>query len=123
METLSTFWTVLFWTLAFIFSTFYGLKAVIIFIDPKPANKPVSWKIHQFWINFLGAIVGWISLWLLLPNLINSFCNNDINIFSFGDLLLLIISFVGITGYFPITVVGIALGLNNIVLKLFDAKK
>ena len=72
-------WTsIVFWLVALAASVLYGWNAVAIHSPPRKKAKdrsneeskeelvyPIAWWWHQRWLNFLGALVGWLALWFL----------------------------------------------------------
>ncbi len=101
---------IIFWLIAIVMSFIYGIKAFEIHGDTKglkesKSNKWFRW--HQFWLNFLGAFVGWSLLYYILAYRLDIFRNllvlEDYRITSI-DLIVLLFAFLGITGYLPYTV-------------------
>jgi len=70
------------------------------------------------WFNFIGAAAGWILLWILLPKIIGSIENQNFETITFIDFLFLLTSILGITGYLPLTLFGIAINAMNTINKL-----
>ena len=109
--------TVVFGLVALAFSLFYGAKACDIF-DVQVEGKSLAWKAHQFWLNFLGSLVGWFALWALVPRaapcLLQS-CHLDLTL---GDLALFFLAFVGVTGFLPVTIVGLVDSVKQVAAKL-----
>lgn len=62
----------------------------------KQADSKIR-RVHQFVLHLLGALVGWLLLYYLLFIKIN-FLDIDI---GWEDLLIFLISLIGITGYLP----------------------
>lgn len=105
------------------FTLFYGLRAIEIFVDPPPSNKPLSWRFHQFWLNALGSAVGWVALLFLLARVFPCFevaCSAALTAL---DTVLFFVAFVGVTGYLPATVVGIVSSIGAIVGKIAGLQK
>jgi len=105
-----------FWLVALAFSAFHGRKAVQIFVneDVRKARKDDwAWHLHQFWLKLLRSVVGWAALWLLLPALEDCFiteCPSDV-----AHYVGWFISFVGVTGYLPMTLIGIASSFDQLI--------
>ena len=102
---------------AILFSAFFGLKACEIFSVQEP--KKVSQRFYLFWFNFVGSLLGWLVLWVILFKIlrcIDSACQAEINI---GDFILVLVAFAGITGHLPMATMGIFTGLGNISKGLF----
>jgi hypothetical protein len=120
----------IFWFIALVASGLLGWKAVEIFTDvpkkereekEKEKQRPPSWWWQQRWFNFLGSIVGWAALWLLLRRYwtyILGRCGTDPRLW---DLLAGFIAFVGITGYLPYTVYGLISCVYRVGHKLADS--
>lgn len=90
--------------LALGFSLFFGCKACEIFSVPRPGKK--SQRFYLFWFNFCGSLVGWGALWLIIFKVVRCLeisCPAEI---SFGDLLLALVAFAGITGHVPMSTMG-----------------
>ncbi|MGA8862308.1 MAG: hypothetical protein WBM09_08720 [Gallionella sp.] len=120
---LSSICEVIYVVIAGVFSVFYGLKAVEIFLDPVPVNKPCSWKFHQFWLNFTGAVVGWVCLWFIGGKVLACLYNTCSNPIDWWDAAVAFFAFVGITGYLPMTVVALVQSIGAIVGKIDGMQK
>jgi len=73
--------------------------------------------IHQHILNFLGSIVGWIILWIILPNGILIFTQQSLETLTFKEIILFIVALLGLTGYLPMALVGIARSLRDMLSK------
>lgn len=82
-------------------SLFYGWKAVAIFgypIENKNFSEHSnSWRIHQFWFNFTGSLLGWF----LIISSIYGIRDAGIEGINLTYLLVLGFGILGITGLFP----------------------
>lgn len=113
----------IYWVIALVASLLYGWHAVAIFkahissADPQP---PKSWWWHQRWLNFLGAFVGWSALWFLLRKFIGCILGPCTAEPTAWDVLAAFISFIGITGYLPATVVSLVAGVGVLSGKLTE---
>jgi len=106
-----------FWSVAILFSIFFGLRATQIFqVDSN--NKPWSWRFHQFWLNFLGSLVGWTACALILPEILQAIIYSLRPNVTFSHIFLFFVAFIGMTGFLPVTVIGTIAGLKEIVAKL-----
>lgn len=113
-----------YWVVALCFSLFFGFKATDIFLTKDQLkDRPSSWKFFQFWLNFVGSIVGWIILWIILPNLIDLMRLTHQNKISLNEIIAMIISFIGITGYLPASVVGLLMSIGDLVSKIGSLTK
>lgn len=95
-----------YWTLASGWSAFLAAYAFIIHGPWSNIGSPeknlvgygrIRWaqRIHQFFLNFLGGIVGWIIIYLLVrTNFLHSLSGLE-------KLLLFAVTFLSITGYLP----------------------
>lgn len=116
-----------YWPVALAASCFYGWKAVELFtqVPSQEQKPPPAWWWHQRWLNFAGAFVGWIALWVvgrkLLPYLLEE--GKGESNFTAWDVLIGFIAFVGITGYLPFTVVGIISGASLLASKAGEILK
>jgi hypothetical protein len=78
----------------------------------------VHLRVHQFWLNFVGSLVGWTALWFLLRRVfasIESPCSPSI---SWSDVSIFLAAFIGVTGFLPFTVVSLIYGLREIAAKI-----
>jgi hypothetical protein len=118
-STMETLTRVAFWIAAFVASLFFGFFAVTIFEVPLPKVKPLwAWKLHQFWLNFTGSFVGWVALWFLGRKVIACLvpsCSVEPNAW---DVAAFFLAFVGVTGFLPLTIVGLITGLKELLVKL-----
>ena len=98
------------------FSFFYGIKATKIF-DVRAPDAPTSWKFHQFWLNFLGSVLGWVLFTFAAIRVFQCYggsCTQPLNTWDAGMLLA---GFIGVTGHLPIATVGLILHFSNLVEK------
>ena len=86
-------------------TVFYGACANNIFCWPRTDAKQQpypegphkkSWHIHQWWINGLGAAVGWASLYYVLCQRI--LCGATMGIF---DIFVAALGIAGVMGFLP----------------------
>jgi hypothetical protein len=102
-------------------SGFYGFAAISIF-HVSTENKPWSWRVHQLWLNFLGALCGWTALFVLVHKLGLAFREGGSNHFAASDFGLFLVAFIGVTGYLPRTLVGVAAAPSEVLAKLVAGK-
>ena len=87
--------------LGFLSSLFYGWKADSIFYytneDARPPEKANSWRVHQFWFNFISSLFGWLLIifFIKIP-LQNEIRGEDITVFHLAILLFGILGIVGL---------------------------
>jgi len=105
-----------FWIVAILFSIFYSIKAFEIHKVTRSKDDK-SFLFHQYWLNFLGSLVGWTILWIVLPNLVSGIEHKCTNYISVKEIFLLIGAFLGITGHLPMALVGLALSFRTLVDK------
>jgi hypothetical protein len=123
METIeiSTICTIIFWVFAIISSIFYSAFALKIhLVTLQEGNAP--WIIHQRWFNFVGSIIGWIILWIILPDLLQAFGLQSTKAFSLKEIILCLLALLGITGHLPMTLFGIARSSNELAKKIANTK-
>lgn len=105
-------WFILcYWTVALIFSVLCSIYAFNIHGVPKVKGPSL---VHQYFLNFLGSILGWILLWIVFPNLKDSIQHLPSATFNFKDIILTILAFIGITGYLPVAFVGLAFSFKEL---------
>ena len=93
---------------ALLLSLFYGAKAMDIHLIERHAAAPWAWKVHQFWLNFLGAAAGWVALWFVLRNISLAVDAPTPVAPTWSGAALFFLAFIGITGHLPFaTVTGI----------------
>lgn len=107
-----------------IVSIFYGFFADKIFWDKEQRSKhykesPYPRHIQQFWLNFVGSFVGWFSIYLFL----NILLHIRLSELSIAHILLFGFGIIGIVGWLPMTLLGVATSLGEIVRKLLDLGK
>ena len=111
--------------IAIIASLFFGVYAINIFFKkaevPKTKDEHFSWKIHQFWLNFVGSLSGWIILYFLLKRVEHLASNDYVFTLSFADFISFVLCFIGITGYMPATIVGLINSFGLIVSKFVES--
>lgn len=106
-----------FWTIAVACSLFHGLYAIQIHLRPKdfgaanPAER-TGWKavfeaIHspaymfEVWFNFAGSMMGWLAGYALYMR----YQYHELGVF---DIFLVLIAALGIVGYLPFALHGVA---------------
>jgi hypothetical protein len=99
------------------FSLFYGFRATNIF-DVKLAGTSRSWRFHQWWLNFLGSVSGWIASWFLLHKILSASHSPATVSIQPSDIGLFFLAFVGVTGFLPFSVVSVLQGLRDIATKI-----
>jgi hypothetical protein len=107
--------------IGFIVSVLYGFFADKIFWDKEQRSKHYNESsyprhIHQFWLNFVGSFMGWFSIYLFLNILIHV----RLSELSIAHILLLGFGIIGIVGWLPMTLLGVATSLGEIVRKLLN---
>lgn len=116
--------TWLFWFIALVASLCYGYWAPEIFQVKATEKWPQPLRVHRFWVNVFGTLTGWATLYYLLMMRLRVFDkapNPDPGVM---DIVLLIVTFLGVTGHLPYALVGITSGLDAVagraLVKLAD---
>lgn len=108
--------------IAIIFSLFYGFRAVWIFIYADPKNPPPkytkSWWVHQFWINFIGSITGWLILWLLYEHFKIMKINDVVSKITINIEILFVVGLISIMGYLPFVLVTLTTSIQIIISQI-----
>lgn len=105
---------VIFFILAFISVLIYSFGAFDIFHkfnikdgikkeeETNFKNAPRLWKLELHMHVFIGVVIGWIAMWILVDKRLHLFSSNsDYTQLGFPDLILFLIGFVGINGRLP----------------------
>ncbi len=108
--------TIAFLVFSLLVSMFHGVVATNVF-GVETTGKSKAWKLHQFWLNFLGSVVGFIALWFLFQAVLGCAINSCSIQFGWPDVGLFLLAFLGVTGYVPFTVIGLASGINELAAK------
>ena len=103
-------------------SLFYGLKACEIF-GVSTEGKGWSWEVHQLWFNFIGSVAGWALLWTVGHRVHTLVTGTGLAAVPFGDLILFLVAFVGVTGHLPYATMGVIQGLKDLVAKMAGSVK
>ncbi len=103
-------------------SIFHGIFATSVFNVPTKGMS-FAWKVHQFWLNFLGSIIGWCALWAVYHNVSPCLIAACASEYGWPDVGLFLLAFLGVTGYIPFTVIGLASGINQFAIKAMDLVK
>ena len=108
-------------TLAIAASLVYAFKGFSIHgVKAPPENAP---RMHQYWFNGVGAVVGWLSGWVVLRRWLSCdgfVCVGEPNGWT---ILLAVIAFVGVTGYLPTTLIHAIAALRALLDKVFPSPK
>lgn len=95
-----------FWSVAVVVSALYGRFCWPIHeLDRGPfgaarwRDGSPAWKAHQIWLNFAGSVLGWWAFWCFLSSYENH--QRWQTSFTVVDLVLVVIAFLGMTGYLP----------------------
>jgi hypothetical protein len=103
-------------------SVFHAAHCRVIFTD---AKRPWHWEryLHQLWLNLAGSVVGWAALYTLAPRLWWVLTKADGTWrpeWSWSDVGLFVVAFVGVTGYLPAMFVGLALSAGQTAQKVAE---
>jgi hypothetical protein len=99
-----------FWCVAAGGTALYGFGCFRIWPGSKLAAAGGIWHGHQYWLNGLGAAVGWGAvrlMWWRRTDFSNGY-----------DFLLGLIAFLGVTGFVPYTAAGIGAVLRDLIKKV-----
>jgi len=103
-------------------SLFYGLGARAVFTDgqvekqlEKAWGTDRPYRMHQLWFNFFGSLVGWGCSWPVLQAI---WANPDKPDLKIAHAFYAVVAFLGITGYLPWAMAGLAGSFKTIVDKL-----
>src|SRR5439155_7792266 len=106
-----------FWILGLLSSLFYGWKACDAFgVDA--TGKPWAWRLHQFWFNFVGSLLGWAAAWFLARKAWHCLAVACPAHLDWSDAALIVGAFVGVTGHLPYATAGILSGVRELASKL-----
>ena len=116
---------IVFWVFAVVCSLFYGFKAPAIFSVP---SSDWTWpqKVHQFWFNFIGAMVGWTATYFLLFERLQVFGGQVVTeprTLIAMDCVIGLVAIVGITGHLPMTLAGVVQGFSALGLEALKKLK
>lgn len=100
-----------------VFSMFYGLRACEAFEVPKCDERPIGWKVHQFWFNFTGSAFGWAGLWFLMRRAWSLVASGSTGDFTASDWALVAFTLIGITGHIPISIASAIGGFKSLAQK------
>lgn len=105
--------------IALIASGFYGFGAMAIFTEGRLRDLVLPKAIHQVWLNFAGAITGWVCLWFVLCKVFDNQPRYwDLSQLGWSYAGLAFVSFLGVTGFIPNTVARLSNSLGALVGKL-----
>lgn len=104
--------------LALIMSLFWGIsRAYLDYYSrrlwPEPGGRIkilLNWSTYQFIFNFTGSFLGWCCLYILIMRAQRNISMN----FDLTDLVLFIISFLGLTGHLPQSLYGLVESLGRL---------
>jgi len=128
-----TWASIVFWAVALTASALYGWNAVAIHSPPRKKAKdrsgeeskeelvyPPAWWWHQRWLNFLGALVGWLALWFLGRKYVGCLFSACTAAPEAWDVIAALIAFVGVTGFLPGTVVSFLSSFSALAARLAE---
>lgn len=104
-------------------SIYYGLFAHRIFWTKEQVQLNFGGKygiyqrIHQIWLNFVSALVGWFSIYIFLEILLSIQPSQ----LSITHILLLGFGIIGVVGWLPRTLWSIATSINESMNKILRA--
>lgn len=92
-------------------SLFWGIRSVILF----QKSRHFLWKAYDFIFNFVGSFAGWFCFYVLLIRIQNNL--PDFRNVTLGDVVLFIISLLGLTGHLPQVTYGFVEGFAELTKK------
>ena len=107
---LITWW---FW-LALTMSFYWGIRAVILFTK----DRNWHWKSYQFIFNFIGSFASWCCFYILLVRTQNNM--PSFQAVTSGDMVLFIMSLLGLTGHLPQVIYGLVEGFIEVGKKAVE---
>lgn len=114
MERLINFLIASWFWLALIMSLFWGTRSVILF----GISRNFWWKSYQFIFNFVGSFAGWFCFYVLLIRTQNNMPR--FQTLTIGDIILFVVSLLGLTGHLPQVTYGLVEGFAEIAKKATD---
>jgi hypothetical protein len=113
--------TVSFWSVAFVVSAFLGVFCFEIHRLGRDDFDRAS-KTQQVWFNFIGSVFGWVALRCLVRRAwgVNWLSAGASNAATIADFVLAFAAFIGICGYLPYTVMGIVDALRVLAQKALE---
>lgn len=108
-------------------SLFYGLCSYRVFIYPhtddvytkndlKKFDVTKRARFHEGWTHFICSVIGWICLYILYKNLVATGIGSiNVQAITFNHFLLLLIGLLGVVGFLPLTLWGIANAIQFLV--------
>ena len=102
------------------FSLFYAFSSYRIFTYPhtddvyiknnlKKFDVTKRARLHEFWTHLICSVSGWVCLYILYSNLLKQGLDKvDIRIITVNHFLLLLIGLLGVVGFLPLTLWGVA---------------
>jgi len=107
---------------ALIASLFYAFSARDVF-DMPAEERSAAWRLHQFWLHFLGSAVGWIAFWFLVLHVKDCLMGPCAPVFTSSDVVLFFLAFVGVTGHLPLAIVGLLFAVTSLLDRLAKSIK
>lgn len=118
---LLAFW---FW-LALIMSLFWGIRSAVLFKNQMMYERSLLekffWKSYEFIFNFVGSFAGWFCFYALLVRTQNNIPH--FKDFGGGDIILFIVSLLGLTGHLPQTIYGFVQSFAEIINRIIGNRK
>lgn len=121
--TIDGYVAVVYWAVALVASALYGWHAVNIFkshIAERTEEPHKAWWWHQRWSYFLGSLIGWLAVWLLMRKFsgcVFGECAADVGML---DVVGAFVAFLGVTGHLKDTVVSLVSGIGGLAGKLVE---
>jgi hypothetical protein len=106
-----------FLTVGLLASLFYGWKACDVF-DVSAKAKGWAWRVHQFWFNLAGSLLGWAAAWFVARKTWQCLAVTCPAQLDWSDAALIAVAFVGVTGHLPYATAGVLQGIKELALKV-----
>jgi hypothetical protein len=113
---------IIFWVVAFIFSSFYGVRAYYVDGFHKMEFKTFNF-IYAFNFHFLGSMIfGWSYAYVLIKYS-NIESNGLIGLFCLKNFIHLFVVYIGVSGHFPQATYGVVKTFNKIIESILSKSK
>ncbi len=100
-----------------LFSVFFGVRANYVdkikYKGEHPCIAEYLNAVYNFIFHFLGSFTGWVLLYVLVLR-IKPLYPDEMNQIGLMDVLLLLITFIGITGHLPQSTYGFVSSFKNL---------
>lgn len=109
----------IYFAIALVVSLFFGVCAPKMFQVKTATWDRFTW-VHQFWLNFVGSMTGWICLWLISGRISAWLLATPPVDLGSWDMFIAFVAFIGITGYLPMASVQLIQNIGGWLGKLAE---